>query len=264
MPYLLFLGLDNAGKSTLMYYLIHGTMKLLAPSMRPTLEDYTLNSNTYTLVDLCGVSQAQSLWQDYYILSGDSFRASTGIVFVIDAFNQARLKEAGKSLKKFIVSITDRKTATTTINNPIPILVVFTKIDLFVKTTASNSSCDNESFSKEEQVSLTELITKCGIEKLLSKQFMKKVTMQFELCSVVDSNNTRKKMMNKQSSTVQQQHPTAIANGLQWLDDQLSKRKTRFEKVMHFVGRISRFLVISFVTIIVLLFMWQKYTYKHE
>jgi len=110
---MLFLGLDNAGKTTLLGALSQDRIKSCLPTLQPNIQEMTLGGLTFRTFDMGGHKCARSLWKDY-LVDVDI------VVFIVDASDRERLQEAKEEL--------DHLLAMEKIND-IPFLVLGNKID---------------------------------------------------------------------------------------------------------------------------------------
>ena len=89
----LFLGLDNAGKSTLLFQLKDKAFRDTVPTVGLNVEQITYRGLSLTLWDVSG--QATRLWKHYF----DKINA---IIFVVDSSDLERLPKAAEELHKVI------------------------------------------------------------------------------------------------------------------------------------------------------------------
>jgi len=87
----LFLGLDNAGKTTMLHMLRDNHLSVHPPTFHPTSEELSLGNIKFKAYDLGGHEQARAVWPTY-------FATVDAIVFIVDSFDRERFLEARKEL----------------------------------------------------------------------------------------------------------------------------------------------------------------------
>jgi len=111
---LLLVGLDNAGKSTLLHRLSCGAHKQFAPTERPYHESFEAGGVTFKAWDLGGHDSVRHMWDEYFV-------QASGVVFLVDAAEDARLDEAAEEIGAL---------ANDTSLWDVPIVIMFNKADL--------------------------------------------------------------------------------------------------------------------------------------
>ena len=92
---IIFLGLDNAGKTTLLYMLQSDKFIQTDSTFHPHQAEVTIGNIRFNTYDLGGHLQARKTWREY---------AGTvdGIIFMIDAADQNRVTESKKELDSLL------------------------------------------------------------------------------------------------------------------------------------------------------------------
>ena len=110
---MVFLGLDNAGKSTLLVLLKTGKFTQLEPTHHSHSEDLLIGNVNISAFDLGGHTAMRKLWRDFYPVIN-------AIVYIVDAADPSRFQESREEFEKI--------TSDSVLGN-IPILVLGNKID---------------------------------------------------------------------------------------------------------------------------------------
>lgn len=119
---LLLLGLDNAGKTTLLHKLSTGDLRPFPPTDRPRQDSFVTNTGlSFVAWDVGGHEAVRHMWEDFI---GNEVNA---VLFLIDASDHDRLEEAAYELDALINE---------QVLENIPIALMFNKCDL--ETALSN------------------------------------------------------------------------------------------------------------------------------
>lgn len=92
---ILFLGLDNAGKTTLLHMLRDDKVMIHEPTRHAQDQEVKVGNVTFKTHDMGGHMAARRLWTDY-------FTAIDGIVFLVDTTDHERFPEAKQELVKLL------------------------------------------------------------------------------------------------------------------------------------------------------------------
>jgi len=111
---IIFLGLDNAGKTTLLHVLKNAHLKQPTPTFHPTMEELVIGKIKFNAYDLGGHETARKVWRDY-------FPIVDAITYIVDCADRERVLESKKELDAILSNQELAK---------IPILILGNKIDI--------------------------------------------------------------------------------------------------------------------------------------
>ncbi|GIQ90236.1 small GTPase superfamily, ARF type, partial [Kipferlia bialata] len=93
---ILIIGLDNAGKTTLLYRMQLGEVVSVVPTVGFNVEKVTYKRLTFTLWDLGGQTSIRHYWRCYYA-------NTSAVIFVIDASDRDRIPVAKQEFDQVLV-----------------------------------------------------------------------------------------------------------------------------------------------------------------
>mmetsp|Transcript_8455 Transcript_8455/g.21350 ORF Transcript_8455/g.21350 Transcript_8455/m.21350 type:complete len:184 (+) Transcript_8455:218-769(+) len=91
------LGLDNGGKTTILYKLKMGEVVQTTPTIGFNVETVSRKNITFSVWDVGGQDQIRGLWRHYFL-------NTQAVIFVVDSNDVTRLKEARDELWKVLES----------------------------------------------------------------------------------------------------------------------------------------------------------------
>merc|ERR1712014_221302 len=95
MGRILMVGLDAAGKTTILYKLKLGEVVTTVPTIGFNVESVKYKNISFTVWDMGGQDKIRNLWRVY-------LKGSAGIIFVVDSTDKMRITEARHELTKLL------------------------------------------------------------------------------------------------------------------------------------------------------------------
>jgi ADP-ribosylation factor-like protein 3 len=162
----LLLGLDNAGKTTILKAISNETIKQIAPTKGFNVKVYEKDNLKFTFWDLGGQEAIRHVWQNYYE-NNDAivFYINPVQVYVIDSSDTYRLEETGSELRLIleVQFLNNLKEANLT---GLPLLILANKQDLNLSLGAEEimeSLNLNEIKDRKWTIVACSALTKLGI-----------------------------------------------------------------------------------------------------
>merc|ERR1712193_466741 len=92
---ILMVGLDAAGKTTVLYKLKLGEVVMTLPTIGFNVETVEYKNISFTVWDIGGQDKIRKLWRHYY-------QGSQGLIFVIDSSDRDRIEDAREEMSKML------------------------------------------------------------------------------------------------------------------------------------------------------------------
>merc|ERR1719476_705205 len=92
---ILMVGLDAAGKTTILYKLKLGEVVITIPTIGFNVETVEYRSLSFTVWDVGGQDKIRPLWRYYY-------QGTNGLIFVVDSNDRDRAEDAREELSKIL------------------------------------------------------------------------------------------------------------------------------------------------------------------
>lgn len=92
---ILMVGLDAAGKTTILYKLKLGEVVTTIPTIGFNVESVEYRNLNFTVWDVGGQDKIRPLWRHY-------FQNTQGLIFVVDSNDRERIGEAAEELQKML------------------------------------------------------------------------------------------------------------------------------------------------------------------
>lgn len=92
---ILMVGLDAAGKTTILYKLKLGEVVTTIPTIGFNVETVEYKNISFTVWDVGGQNKIRALWRHYY-------QNTQGVIFVVDSNDRDRIDDAREELQKML------------------------------------------------------------------------------------------------------------------------------------------------------------------
>merc|ERR1719355_237465 len=92
---ILMVGLDAAGKTTILYKLKLGEVVTTIPTIGFNVETVEYKNINFTVWDVGGQDKIRKLWRHYY-------QDTQGLIFVVDSSDRDRIEDAREELHKML------------------------------------------------------------------------------------------------------------------------------------------------------------------
>merc|ERR1712094_168594 len=92
---ILMVGLDAAGKTTVLYKLKLGEVVTTIPTIGFNVETVEYKNIRFTVWDIGGQDRIRKLWRHYY-------QGTQGLIFVVDSNDRDRVEDAREELNKML------------------------------------------------------------------------------------------------------------------------------------------------------------------
>lgn len=96
--FLLAVGLDAAGKTTILYKLKLGEIVTTIPTIGFNVETVEYKNISFTVWDVGGQDKIRPLWRHY-------FQNTQGLIFVVDSNDRERITEAEQELQSMVSNL---------------------------------------------------------------------------------------------------------------------------------------------------------------
>mmetsp|Transcript_23981 Transcript_23981/g.66571 ORF Transcript_23981/g.66571 Transcript_23981/m.66571 type:complete len:223 (-) Transcript_23981:1427-2095(-) len=115
---LFLLGLDNAGKTTLLHRLRTGSLpQTFPPTDRPSQNVLQIGRIQFQAWDMGGHEAVRHMWSEYLLGSGNEQSKKIAILFLIDAADPERIEEAGYELDSLLLNDIKKENGSSVIND---------------------------------------------------------------------------------------------------------------------------------------------------